>query len=81
MIELSHTEQVIAVIPENSNGPGWQNSVIWIHIVNTINNKWRCERLQPEQITSRMWVMFDTLEKAHDTMKGLVNESTLQNKS
>lgn len=73
-IKLSQFEDIVAVVPEVCSGPGWINHVVWIHIVDSATGKYRLDCLQPDQITEKMWVMFDTLCAAHSTMKSLVGK-------
>ena len=72
MITLKRTERVVAVVPEIITGAGYNNSPLWIYIVDGIAGTYRVECLQPEQQTNRMRVLFSTLETAHETMKALV---------
>lgn len=69
---LKRNERVVAVVPETITGAGYNNSPLWIYIVNHLDGTYRIECLQPEQQTDRMRVLFPTLEKAHETMKALV---------
>jgi len=66
-IKLAYGESIIAVIPEHASGPGWTNSILWIHI-RTADGRLRTESLQPEEQTREQRVLFGTLAAAHVAM-------------
>lgn len=62
-IKLHRNERIVAVVPESAKGPGWQDSVVWVHIVDTVTNKYRCESIQKHETTPEMHVLFDIGER------------------
>ena len=71
MISLDRLERIVAVVPETCSGPGWKNQLIWVHIV-SFDNKYRCESIQFDSMTSEMCSLFKVCEAAHDSMKNAV---------
>ena len=65
MIELKRTERIIAVVPQTASGQGWSNRVVWVHIVDSTNNGYRCECLQPEEQPRVLWEFFRIGEVVH----------------
>lgn len=56
-IELADGERIIAVVPETCSGPGWINSVVWVHIADKAG-KLRTEAIQPNEQTPQLRTLF-----------------------
>lgn len=66
-IKLEYGDTIIAVAPEYASGPGWSNSILWVHI-RTVEGKLRTEALQPEDQTHEQLVLFATVAAANAAM-------------
>ena len=80
MIELNRTERIIAVVPQTASGQGWSNRVVLVHIVDTANNKYRCEYLQPEEQPDALIRLFNIGEVVQSELLGLVQKIVLKEK-
>lgn len=58
-IFLEKNERIIAVVPEHAHGPGWDNKVVWVHIVDSVAGTYRVESIQADEMTDEMKVLFD----------------------
>lgn len=67
LLKLAYGEDVVAIVPEYARGPGWSNSVLWVHI-RTSDGRLRTEALQPEERSRDQQVLFATLAAAHEAM-------------
>ena len=76
MIQLQQHEYIVACVPRYCAGPGWANSLLDVHIVDSATGKMRTESLQPEQRTPAMHTLFSTCETAHGAMMAEVVKVT-----
>lgn len=67
-IVLDEFEQITAVVPQHCSGPGWANSLIWVHIENHALNKHRTIAIQPDKQTVEMQMLFNVCAVAHNSM-------------
>lgn len=67
-IKLKKHEHILAVVPEHCAGPGWSNSVLWVHIADGNTGKYRTEAIQPEKRNRDQWVLFKTGEAMHNAL-------------
>ena len=56
-IKLIHGERIVAVVPEYRYGPGWSDAPVWVYIA-TNHGRLRQERIQPNERTPQMHVLF-----------------------
>jgi hypothetical protein len=64
-ITLAPGERIGAVVPERCAGPGWANSVVWVHIIGPHDGQCRQECLQPNEQTPEIRNIFDLGEIVH----------------
>jgi len=67
-VQLARHEEIVAVVPQFAAGPGWTNRPLWLHIINHVDGRYRCECIQPEDQTSTQHVLFPVLAAAHAAM-------------
>ena len=70
-IELGRNERIVAVVPEHVSGPGWGNSVVWVHITDGCG-LYRAECVQPEEQAPEMLALFDAAAAMHSALVGAV---------
>jgi len=80
MIDLNRTERIIAVVPQTASGPGWSNRVAWVHIVNSANNAYRCECLQPEEQPDALIRLFNIGEVVQAELLASIGKITKKEK-
>ena len=80
MIELKRTERIIAVVPQTASGPGWSNRVAWVHIVDSANNAYRCECLQPDEQPDALIRLFNIGEVLQSELLGSISKIVLKEK-
>jgi len=68
MIKLKDDEEIIAVVPELYKSGRFTNHLIWVHIVNRVNNKYRFEAIQLADAPYAIRALFDVCEAAHNAM-------------
>ena len=56
-ITLNPGDQIIAVVPERAEGPGWSNDVVWVYI-KTLRGTLRTESIQPEEQSDELRTLF-----------------------
>ena len=71
-IKLEKHEYIIAVVPEYCSGPGWSNSVLWVHIADGNSRTYRTEAIQPDERNRDQWVLFKAGEAMHQALVGSV---------
>jgi hypothetical protein len=64
-ISLHEHDRIVAVVPESCAGPGWANSPLWVHIVNSNLGTHRLECLQPDEQPEVARLLFRALEVLH----------------
>lgn len=71
-IKLKKHEHIIAVVPEYCDGPGWSNSVLWVHIADGNSRTYRTEAIQPDERNRDQVVLFKAAEAMHQALIGSV---------
>ena len=58
-ITLYRSEEIIAIVPEKCEGPGWNNDVAWVYIKNNTDRSFRTVCLQSTEFTKNLQVLFE----------------------
>lgn len=58
VIDLSRTERVVAVVPEQCSGPGWTNFVTFVYIHDAATGRYRVECIQPTDRSAALHYLF-----------------------
>lgn len=67
-IKLKKHEHIIAVVPEYCAGPGWSNSILWVHIADGNTRTYRTEAIQPDERNRDQYVLFKAGEAMHQAL-------------
>lgn len=76
IIQLGRSERIVAVVPEESYGPGWANEPTWVYIHDGATGQFRCECIQPEERRDALHFLHESAAAMHRALKDAVLTST-----
>lgn len=66
-LNLLYEDTIIAAYAERANGPGWENSPLWV-IIQSRDGKLRRECIEPEEQTQTIRALYATADAVHSAL-------------